>query len=764
MKFILIIFLLTCSLFSQSEFLVNTHTDTTQRAPRIARDAAGNYVIIWKSEHQVTPTSRGDIFMQRYNSNDVKVGTETLVNQQTSGDQERPSLAMNGNGDLVIVWASFVTVENFYDIHARLYKNGQNPSDEFVVNSTRIHTQNNPDVDIRENGEFVVVWDSWFQDGGDRGVYAQRFDANGVKVGNEFRVNTVTAYSQTKPKVRYMSDGRFIVIWESWRQDILTPSGYGLYGKIFDAGGTALTGEIQINTHTHDYQWFGDLDVFDDNSFVVVWCSWEQDGDDGGIYFQRFNENGVKVGNETLANRTTIYYQWLPRVKKLSGKNFALIWSSWKQDGSREGVYTAFFDEQNFRYTFETQVNDYTDWFQWEPDLIATAENEIIAVWSSWEQFGNGNDYDIVAKRISPPSPQGIINPLTYSHLQGTTTTKLIVHVVDSTVVTGHTYEVTFDTTVRIDSAFATIKNINTGDTVVNHFGIDRGLGIFYITPVFEGVAVEIQPVFKMELDVNNSYFANNTFSNLIYTVMQPTAGQRLTAPIDIALVWGRTDTLANGSYAFPSDTGLSLNGIRNVILPFNAINITDNTPVTMLIKENNQTRNFRWDPGEGIVFLTPPPYNVNPFNTQAELLAQKPAGNVIMPSIGDTNYILTQRPLSPNDKFRFVTNKSLIISDIQDQLNNLPESFVLYQNYPNPFNPSTTIKFNLPQQGKVTLSIFNILGQKVATLIDEIKDAGQYKVLFNAASAGTNLASGIYFYNISFDNKQITKKMVYMK
>jgi hypothetical protein len=74
------------------------------------------------------------------------------------------------------------------------------------------------------------------------------------------------------------------------------------------------------------------------------------------------------------------------------------------------------------------------------------------------------------------------------------------------------------------------------------------------------------------------------------------------------------------------------------------------------------------------------------------------------------------------------------------------PASYRLAQNYPNPFNPATTITFDLPQQALVTLKVYNILGQEVATLIDhELMDDGTNDVRFDA----NNLASGVYFYRL---------------
>ena len=91
---------------------------------------------------------------------------------------------------------------------------------------------------------------------------------------------------------------------------------------------------------------------------------------------------------------------------------------------------------------------------------------------------------------------------------------------------------------------------------------------------------------------------------------------------------------------------------------------------------------------------------------------------------------------------------------------NEIPSEFVLEQNYPNPFNPSTTISFSLPEASEVQLSIFNILGQQVATLVNDVKNAGSYKVNWDAS----NLASGMYIYRLQAGSKVITNRMILMK
>jgi hypothetical protein len=94
-----------------------------------------------------------------------------------------------------------------------------------------------------------------------------------------------------------------------------------------------------------------------------------------------------------------------------------------------------------------------------------------------------------------------------------------------------------------------------------------------------------------------------------------------------------------------------------------------------------------------------------------------------------------------------------------------LPTEFALSQNYPNPFNPTTDISFSLPQATHVTLDIFNVLGQKVNTLVDSDMPAGNHTVTWNGDNAsGSSVSSGVYFYRISAGKDVETKKMMMLK
>ena len=126
----------------------------------------------------------------------------------------------------------------------------------------------------------------------------------------------------------------------------------------------------------------------------------------------------------------------------------------------------------------------------------------------------------------------------------------------------------------------------------------------------------------------------------------------------------------------------------------------------------------------------------------------------------GDNETILT------GHLFSNITIQSDFISDmkltgVKDNKIQIPDNYELEQNYPNPFNPSTKIKFFLKESGKVKLDIYNIIGQKVAELVNEELPSGFHDINFNAS----NLASGIYIYRLNVENKFVsTKKMILAK
>ena len=103
-------------------------------------------------------------------------------------------------------------------------------------------------------------------------------------------------------------------------------------------------------------------------------------------------------------------------------------------------------------------------------------------------------------------------------------------------------------------------------------------------------------------------------------------------------------------------------------------------------------------------------------------------------------------------------------LSQIENEAS-MPGSYYLLQNYPNPFNPTTTLRYDLPENSHVTITIYDMLGRKVKTLINATQDAGYRSIIWDASgNNGERVSAGIYLYQIQAGEYMQTKKMVLLK
>ena len=223
--------------------------------PKIAMDASGNYVVVWTSINQ--DGDQGGIYAQRYNSSGVAQGSAFKVNTTTAGDQSTPAVAMRNNGDFVVTWQSYnQDASNTWGIYAQRYNAaGVAQGGEFRVNTTTAGDQVTPAVGIDGLGNFTIAWASYGQDAaGSWGIYAQRYTALGVVLVSEFRANTTTAGDQINPVIAMNSNPtvallpNFKIAWSSYNQD--ASNSWGVYAQRYSSVAVPLGSEIRVNTTT----------------------------------------------------------------------------------------------------------------------------------------------------------------------------------------------------------------------------------------------------------------------------------------------------------------------------------------------------------------------------------------------------------------------------------------------------------------------------------------------------------------------------------
>jgi hypothetical protein len=379
-----------------SEFLVNTYTTNGQETSTVAMDSDGDFVVVWQSNVGQDGSGAG-VYAQRYNSSGVAQGSEFKVNSYTTAYQSSPSVAMDSDGDFMVVWRSSGQDGSGYGVYGQRYNaSGLAQGSEFSVNSYTTLNQQNSSVAMDSDGDFVVVWESTIQDGSNYGVYGQRYNASGVAQGSEFQVNTYTTAAQSNPSVSMDNDGDFVVTWQSAGQD---GSGAGIYGQRYNASGVAQGSEFKVNTYTTSDQRFSSVAMDSDGDFVVVWESYGQDGSFYGVYGQRYNAAGVVQGSEFLVNTETSDRQRNSSIAIDSDGDFVVTWQSNGQDGSNDGIYGQRYNGSGVAQGSEFMVNSYTTSNQQFPSVAMDSDGDFVVTWQSFGQDGYG--YGVYAQRYT---------------------------------------------------------------------------------------------------------------------------------------------------------------------------------------------------------------------------------------------------------------------------------------------------------------------------------------------------------------------------
>ncbi|MEO7221216.1 MAG: calcium-binding protein [Devosia sp.] len=270
---------------------VNTATAGFQDLPeetggRITALSSG-FVVTWQDLSLGVGGAGGDttstaVKAQVFTADGIASGSEILVNTATAGPQDEPMVAGLAGGGFAIVWRD------------------------------------------QSNGVGGATGDT------DTAVKAQAFLANGAKVGGEILVNTTTAMSQDEARITALSNGGFVVTWESkYLVDATFHSLYDIKAQIFTASGGPVGGEISVNTSRPGGS--PEITALADGGFAIAWEDFSTGGAE--LKVQAFASDGVKIGSELPVNTATMGYQSFPQIMGLENGDFVISW----QDDSHVG-------------------------------------------------------------------------------------------------------------------------------------------------------------------------------------------------------------------------------------------------------------------------------------------------------------------------------------------------------------------------------------------------------------------------------------------
>ncbi len=248
---------------------------------------------------------------------------------------------------------------------------------DFVVNSNPFPgaMQDHAGACRAPAGQFVIVWRGDSVSGTD--VFAQRFTSAGTRDGAEFVVDAYTTGDQFAPAVCCDTAGNFVVVWSSSGQD---GDGSGVFARRFTSTGRALGGDLQVNTYTTNDQDNPAVACDAAGDFTVAWTSYLEDGDKEGVFARRFDRDGTPQTSAFQVNTYTTEAQRNPTLT-LQPNGFVVAWESKGQDGSNGGVFAQRLGADGSMVGSEFRLNAFTTGTQGAPSVAADGSGNFVVTW-----------------------------------------------------------------------------------------------------------------------------------------------------------------------------------------------------------------------------------------------------------------------------------------------------------------------------------------------------------------------------------------------
>jgi Ca2+-binding RTX toxin-like protein len=380
------------------EFQVNTITDSGQFDPAVAALADGRFLVAWHDADSLSAK------FQRFSASGTKVGGEVTVSDTpgTMGTVSSigPRVTGLAGGGAVVAWSGseddVADTASMRGVAAQIYDgNFIKVGAKIHVNTTTTGRQTVGGIAPLPDGGFVVTWESapvsgaTGQDGSGSGAYARRFNADGSPAGGEFRVNTATSGDQLQPRISALAEGGFVVVWMDNGQ-------FTFKAKRFSAAGSAVGGEISIGGSADRTAVAG----LKDGGFVAIWT-----GEVGGVGLEacvrQYDADGSPLTSEFQANTYNAGTQQTWGVAALANGGYVVIWTSDGQDGSLLGVYGQKFTPASFNDGGEIRLNVQTTNSQ-SRAAVAALGIGYVAAWSSNQQ--DGSSWGVYGRRFGDTS------------------------------------------------------------------------------------------------------------------------------------------------------------------------------------------------------------------------------------------------------------------------------------------------------------------------------------------------------------------------
>jgi hypothetical protein len=354
---------------------------------------------------------------QRIDTSMQKVGPIFRVNSVTAGEQENPQVVRLNDGGAAFFWQGGMV--GFQKIYSRFIgATGTNfLSTDIMVNTYTNESQTCPSAAKLADGNVVVVWCSQGQGGQYQGVFGQLFSPSGIKVGSEFGVSQNAAYNHRSPAVAALPSGGFVATWITELQR--SSSSIDTVVRMFTPSGSPVAPSVFVNVANSGVCANPAVAGRAQGGFTVAWSQknavlYNQPVSRGGsvsptgwdVQVASYKVDGSLALAPVTVNTVTAGDQYAPKLAAF-GKSSLIIWNSFAQDGSWEGVYGQFLEQEGTFTGVEFPINTIKVSRQLAPCISTDGVSRFLVCWSS---FGAGAEsfevwgryYDLISVEITP--------------------------------------------------------------------------------------------------------------------------------------------------------------------------------------------------------------------------------------------------------------------------------------------------------------------------------------------------------------------------
>jgi hypothetical protein len=591
-------------------------------------------------------------------------------------------------------------------------------------------------------GSGILVWADYRNRNWD--IYGQRLSASGTLIGSNFRINDdLVGAQQHAPRVAVSPQGWFVVTWYDNRAGT-----DDVFIQLYDSSATRVGANIRVNTDgTATRQAFPDVAADGMGHFTVVWTDWRNGiyPANPDIYAKKYDTLlNALYADRKVSSDNSGRPQRDPAIAADRLGNVAIVWtdsssSSWDVIGQMVDA-SGIVRENNFR------ANTLGDSAQLQPDVALDGRYRYI-VWTDRRK----GQHDIYASIATYNTPRLTVNPtaLTFAMAPG--------------------------------GALPAVRNI-----ILNHGGYNA----LHFTASSSASWLGVSPTSGLTPDtlvatITDSTLAVGTYVAAIRLVDTDNNDSSLAVPVSLevasdqpgadSVLVGSAQLLPGAIRAIPIDLALSTD-IQSIQIPLQwdtSLFQVDSIQFDSLL-DPSALREWQPDPSGGLGLLRCGRAGTL-LASGAHHLADLYVTAGLQPGIGllDSTVIDTATcHLVRNDGQSVVPAflpGHITISDptpVDDPAEGaLPIDFALLPNYPNPFNASTVIAYSIGTRSQVILDIFNVLGQRVARLVDGSRSAGQYSTLWSGEDeSGRPVPSGVYFYRLQAGPSSAIRKLVLLK